>query len=933
MMKQSDIVNSKSPEEFGSYGNSDDEFEEYSEEEMLSEEESNENLCFPPNKEGSIDKLSKVEGSCAEEPNEYVSSDEESTEEVPCGDESDEEDSCPEESNEENLNEGPEAASAEYPTEGMTLEEASDEDLTDVSFEEIIEEEFYEESYEEPDEEEPLKGSMDQIPLAIISDGVSNSLEQKKASDHAFSESITSVESSCNQSLRESSNLPIDALVSKQRDDPSASIKKRRSRWDIKAEAPMPVNESGDLGIKRTTRWSSDTKAEAPILVNDNADLKKRRKTRWSSDETQLNMPCTLKLLDSVKDISSNTDNDQRIRRLNAEIQAINRKLGGSVIVNEQPQEESSPSPQPNDDCLDSRIYTSEFRHLVSLLKQKLSIISELTKSQKNDKPSNHTIFKKKLYLPVKEYPNYNFIGLILGPNGNSLKKMEKETGATIVLRGKGFSSKDKKNQCSDDNDDEHVLIQSDSRNGFDAAVSMVEKLLVPVDDRHNYYKSAQLRELAELRGNLKEVTFWDVKQCDICGKSSHQTSDCPLVATELQSNANFHTGSGSLFSSFKSSSASPSPLPFVANAFGDKPQEESKPVTLFVGHLSLSVSKDKLKELFLPYGDICYVSVLMDKSTGQSKGCGFVRYTSASDAAVAIAKMNGCMVDGKKLTVKIAGACSPSLFADLPNYPGFASIPPPSLNTDLPNFPGLASIPPPSSNANLPNFLGTPHPSSSNANLPKYPELSAIAEMNPKPNYWPGPPGSMLLESGISYPKSSFNSSNYTESVPLQSSTSFGSTFQTTSLGKNGRMIDGKVTVTGSPSPSLNANLPNYPGFVAIPRDIPESNCLPCPSASIPPASGTFLSNSRYNLLNHTESVPFRSSTYLGSTCQTSISTSQFPGVAATSNELATFPGFLKSFDSSNQLNPSMPSSSLSSPSPYFIRNFSSQQMNPTWR
>ena len=31
-----------------------------------------------------------------------------------------------------------------------------------------------------------------------------------------------------------------------------------------------------------------------------------------------------------------------------------------------------------------------------------------------------------------------NFIGLIIGPRGNTLKKMERETGAKIMIRGKG---------------------------------------------------------------------------------------------------------------------------------------------------------------------------------------------------------------------------------------------------------------------------------------------------------------------------------------------------------------------------------------------------------------------------------------------------------------------------------------------------------------
>ncbi|KAK6918020.1 Histone-binding protein RBBP4, N-terminal [Dillenia turbinata] len=43
---------------------------------------------------------------------------------------------------------------------------------------------------------------------------------------------------------------------------------------------------------------------------------------------------------------------------------------------------------------------------------------------------------RKKLYIPMKVHPGYNFIGLIIGPRGNTQKRMERETGEKIVIRG-----------------------------------------------------------------------------------------------------------------------------------------------------------------------------------------------------------------------------------------------------------------------------------------------------------------------------------------------------------------------------------------------------------------------------------------------------------------------------------------------------------------
>jgi hypothetical protein len=33
--------------------------------------------------------------------------------------------------------------------------------------------------------------------------------------------------------------------------------------------------------------------------------------------------------------------------------------------------------------------------------------------------------FSNKIYIPINEYPGYNFIGLIIGPRGNTQKRMQ----------------------------------------------------------------------------------------------------------------------------------------------------------------------------------------------------------------------------------------------------------------------------------------------------------------------------------------------------------------------------------------------------------------------------------------------------------------------------------------------------------------------------
>ena len=40
-----------------------------------------------------------------------------------------------------------------------------------------------------------------------------------------------------------------------------------------------------------------------------------------------------------------------------------------------------------------------------------------------------------KVWIPQGDYPHLNFVGLLIGPRGNTLKAMEAESGAKIIIR------------------------------------------------------------------------------------------------------------------------------------------------------------------------------------------------------------------------------------------------------------------------------------------------------------------------------------------------------------------------------------------------------------------------------------------------------------------------------------------------------------------
>ncbi|XP_057851955.1 KH domain-containing protein At3g08620 isoform X3 [Cryptomeria japonica] len=150
------------------------------------------------------------------------------------------------------------------------------------------------------------------------------------------------------------------------------------------------------------------------------------------------------------------------------------------------------------------------------------------------------SVIKKvmRLDIPVDSYPNFNFVGRLLGPRGNSLKRVEATTDCRVYIRGRGSVKDSAKVEASNYtnctkiecrkylqlqeeklrgkpgyehlNEPLHILIEANlPANIIDAkmkqARDIIEDLLKPVDESRDYLKKEQLRELALLNGTLRE--------------------------------------------------------------------------------------------------------------------------------------------------------------------------------------------------------------------------------------------------------------------------------------------------------------------------------------------------------------------------------------------------------------------------------------------
>lgn len=107
-----------------------------------------------------------------------------------------------------------------------------------------------------------------------------------------------------------------------------------------------------------------------------------------------------------------------------------------------------------------------------------------------HDKPLKLT---EKVLVPIKEFPKFNFVGKILGPQGNSLKRLQEITGARIGVYGKGSARGKKEEEIRKDpvkaallDEELHVSVEVNGVTTADAyekmgfALSELRKFLIP---------------------------------------------------------------------------------------------------------------------------------------------------------------------------------------------------------------------------------------------------------------------------------------------------------------------------------------------------------------------------------------------------------------------------------------------------------------------
>lgn len=75
----------------------------------------------------------------------------------------------------------------------------------------------------------------------------------------------------------------------------------------------------------------------------------------------------------------------------------------------------------------------------------------------------------------------------------------------------------------------------------------------------------------------------------------------------------------------------------------------------LYIGNLPFSATDADLREVFGAHGTVTDAIVMMDRTTGRSRGFGFVTFSTPEEGKAAIAALSGADMGGRNLTVNEA--------------------------------------------------------------------------------------------------------------------------------------------------------------------------------------------------------------------------------------------------------------------------------------
>ncbi|KAF7102267.1 hypothetical protein CFC21_103427 [Triticum aestivum] len=242
----------------------------------------------------------------------------------------------------------------------------------------------------------------------------------------------------------------------------SPSLPPKLSMFGAKAGFVIPKNKIPGSMIIR--------KVEAPTVPKEENPKPLKRNTKWGPDLTS--DPAVRK----AKALAYQTRVEQITKELTSGALVIGGNEG-SLITVKGSSSDGADNPKENE----IKLLELEKREIIGEILQ----LNPAYKAPDDYKP---LLKETKIPLPTEAHPGQNIIGILIGPERNTQKRLQEETGAKIRVYGTKKGSGEKAEVRQPDiheaqaaYGDIYIHVSADSYDKVDAAVALIEMLLTPV--------------------------------------------------------------------------------------------------------------------------------------------------------------------------------------------------------------------------------------------------------------------------------------------------------------------------------------------------------------------------------------------------------------------------------------------------------------------
>ncbi|CAD6246399.1 unnamed protein product [Miscanthus lutarioriparius] len=248
-----------------------------------------------------------------------------------------------------------------------------------------------------------------------------------------------------------------------------SSLTPKISMFGAKAGFVIPKNKlAGSLVIRSTI-----AKNETPAASSEDSSRHVQRKTKWASDLALDPVVCKGRAL-----------------AYQTRVEQITKQLKSGTL--DTSEIDGSVSAGNDLNSIGSDILKENELGNVELLElERRELIGEILRLNPGYKtPENYkpVLKETKVPLPAEAHPGHNIIGVLLGPESSTQKRLHEETGAVIRVYGTKKINGEKSeirhqdiNEAQDAYEDLYINVSADSYDKVDAAVVLIELLLAPV--------------------------------------------------------------------------------------------------------------------------------------------------------------------------------------------------------------------------------------------------------------------------------------------------------------------------------------------------------------------------------------------------------------------------------------------------------------------